>query len=124
MLKARLLIIVVMLGFIFLSGVYSSAEGVYYSKTFSWGLFESEDVYFLLDYRVSRPRRPLWFILFIERPGKVYYHRIFFFRYNPEEDELVREEFPPGVWVSGSRIKERDGKIIFAYRAGFDEEYR
>ena len=55
------------------------------------GLITEEGVYFLAEYRVSRYRRPVWFIMPIERSPTVYYEGVFLYRFRAgDSTELER----------------------------------
>ncbi len=100
-----------------------------YGKSFSYGLRHDKSVYFLLDYQVSRARSPVWFIMPIERSPLVLFHEIYLYRYEPTSGHLERlatlHDSPSrGVNVGDSKFIKDGDVFVFAYRAGFDEEYR
>ncbi len=108
-----------------------------YSKNFSHGFRVDREIYFLLEYKVWQPRRPIWFILPIERPPRAHYNRIFLYRFDPEEQRLdrlaqVRETIGPRtnvkytLFTTGEAVSD-DGRmhgktIVFAYSAGWDAD--
>jgi hypothetical protein len=107
----------------------SADKPVNYTMNFSSGLRDGDAVYFLLEYKVWKARSPIWFIMPIELPPKIYFHKIFLYRYMPKADRLerlavVREEFPPAVGVQASKFTKDGNAVVFAYPAGYDKEQR
>lgn len=101
---------------------------VNYTMNFSYGFRDKDAVYFLLEYKVWKARSPLWFIMPIERAPQIYFQKIFLYRYLIEENRLdrqavVREDFPPGVDVQGSKFTKDGGAVVFAYPAGRDARH-
>ncbi len=105
-----------------------SRDSVRHTRTFSYGFEDAEMVYFLLEYRVSRPRAPVWFIMPIERRPEVFFHELYLYRYDQEAGRLeklgtVRDEFFPGGSIAGSKFTKDEDRIIFAYRTGHGNGY-
>lgn len=99
-----------------------------YSKSFSYGFREGNLYYFLLEYRVSTPRRPVWFIMPIERPSIVHYHRIFLYRFDTATQKLerlatVQETVPRQTNIKSTIFGLRDGRVVFAFTSGWDNEH-
>ncbi|TVR31958.1 MAG: hypothetical protein EA404_08835 [Spirochaetaceae bacterium] len=97
------------------------------SKRFSYGFQDGEQCYFLLEYKVSTPRRPVWFIMPIERSPKMHYHRIFLYRFDTTTQELERlatvlETVPRQTTIQSTIFGLRDGRVVFAFNSGWDSE--
>lgn len=100
-------------------------ESRQYRRDYSYGFREGDQVYFLLEYRVFRRRRPIWFIMPIERSPVYYDHRIFLYRYDTAEGRLeqlglVRDEIPTQTNIKSSLFTRENGRVIFAYQAGWE----
>lgn len=99
----------------------------HYVKNFSYGFRDRSSIYFLLEYKVYRRRRPVWFIMPIERSPVYYYYRIFFYRFDIETDRLeqlatLRDETSPQTSVKNSLFTGEDHRIVFAFYSGWDRE--
>ncbi len=97
------------------------------SKRFSYGFQDGEQCYFLLEYKVSTPRRPVWFIMPIERSPIVHYHRIFLYRFDTTTRQLERlatvlEAVPRQTTIQSTIFGLRDGRVVFAFASGWDSE--
>ena len=102
-------------------------ESRQYRREFSFGFREDPHVYFLLEYKVFRRRRPIWFIMPIERSPVYYDHRIFLYRYDTAEGRLeqlglVRDEIPTQTNIKSSLFTRENGLVIFAYQAGWSRD--
>lgn len=98
-----------------------------YTRRLSYGFCHEDQVYFLLEYRVYTPRRPVWFIMPIERSSIVHYHRIFLYRFDRTREQLerlatVQESVPLRTSVQSTKFGERNGRIAFAFYSGSDPE--
>ena len=90
------------------------------------GLITEEGVYFLAEYRVSRYRRPVWFIMPIERSPTVYYEGVFLYRFRAgdgtelERLAVLREDWPlpPQTTVRWAQLVESGNEIAMAYESG------
>ena len=128
-LGAFLLIIVLVVGLLLYPVVfpYRSSEAQQ-RRTLSDGFGDGDQIYFLLDYRVSRARRPVWFIMPIERPPKVYHRSLALYRFDVDSGRLVRlailkeNDFPVQFNARYTQFTKADEAIVFAYRAGWDSE--
>jgi len=124
--------LIILLFFLFLPGpVIEGGNQVRYVKNFSHGLVVEDSIYFVLEYRVSEDRSPLWFIMPIERSPKFHYQKLFLYSWTPCSEELkqlavLREEFPfpPRINVGLSRFNSTPNGFVFIVTAGSDEDHR
>ena len=113
-----------------LTAVFLYAEKpVNYTMNLSYGFRDGNAVYFLLEYKVWKARSSLWFIMPIERSPKIYFQKIFLYRFFTEGARLerlstVRDYFPPAVDVQSSKFTKDGGAVVFAYRAGRDKQFK
>ena len=115
--------------FLILASLYScnSQRPVQYSKTHSYGFQHDDHIYFLLDYQVWKSGGRFWFIMPIQLPSKVSLKQVYFYRYEPDLKELeklavLRDDAMQSIDVKYTRFTNDNGKIIFAYHAGYDED--
>ena len=99
------------------------------SRRFSNGFFVGTECYFLLEYRIFTPRRPVWFIMPIERPPKVHFHGVFLYRYDTDTQQLERlatvlESVPRQTFISYTIFGLRDRRVVFAFPSGRDSDSR
>ncbi len=97
------------------------------SKSFSYGFFDGTECYFLLEYRIYTKRRPVWFIMPIERRPKLHYHRVMLYRFDTEAQKLERlatvlEDVPHQTFLNSTLFGLRDGRVVFAFPSGWDSE--
>lgn len=109
---------------------YSPDRPIRYTRTLSPGFAYEDTVYFLLDYRVSRYRRPVWFIMPIERSPTVYFQAIYLYAWEPADHALTQLDvlrsdfpFPPRVSVNMARFLPAEEGIALAYQAGTTAEF-
>ncbi len=131
----RVLIVAVLLPAVLFPGILGAGGSrsrsdrysrISYRKELSCGFRSDGRVHFLLEYTVSRARRPIWFIMPIERSPVYYFHKIFLYRYDPDTGSLdrlatVRDEVGFQTSVRDTRfVEEEPGRFVFAYRAGWE----
>ncbi len=97
------------------------------SRSFSFGFQDEDDYYFLMEYRVSTPRRPVWFIMPIERSPVVHDHRIFLYRFNAGTGTLERlatvlDEVPRQTSITFTIFGLREGRLVFAFQSGSEPD--
>ena len=105
----------------------NSQRQVNYSKTHSYGFQHDDHVYFLVDYQVWKRGGRFWFIMPVQLPSKIYLKRVYLYRYEPDLKELVklgipRDEAMQSINVRYTKFTKDNGKIVFAYHAGYDKE--
>ncbi|TVR91426.1 MAG: hypothetical protein EA428_05745 [Spirochaetaceae bacterium] len=100
-----------------------------YRRTHSYGFHDQETniYYFIVEYRVAKPRRPVWFIMPIERPARVYFHKIFLYTYNATHSRLqqravLRDEVGYRTSIQSSRFTRSDAGIVFSYISGYSTD--
>jgi len=99
---------------------------VNYRRTHSYGFHDQATniFYFIVEYRVARPRRPVWFIMPIERPARVYFHKIFLYTYDAPHGRLqqravLRDDVGYRTNIQSSRFARSDAGIVFSYISGY-----
>ncbi len=117
--------------FLILASLYScnSQRPVQYSKTHSYGFQHDDHIYFLLDYQVWKSGGRFWFIMPIQLPSKVSLKQVYFYRYEPDLKELeklavLRDDAMQSIDVKYTRFTKDISKIVFAYHAGYDEDFK
>ncbi|MCA1753703.1 MAG: hypothetical protein LC641_03175 [Spirochaeta sp.] len=124
----RILLVVTAAGGLFSLALPAHARGttVNYRRTHSYGFHDEQTnmYYFIVEYRVSKPRRPIWFIMPIERPSHVYFHKIFLYTYDATHGRLqqravLRDDVGYGTNIKSSRFVRRDAGIVFSYSRGY-----
>ena len=108
-----------------LAAVPASADryGVNYTRELSYGFRDGEDYYFIVEYRVWQRRRPIWFIMPIERGSRVFHHEIYLYRYRADSDRLekiatLRDTINVGTNIKQSRFVRTTDGIVFSLDAG------
>ena len=114
-----------------LASLYScnSQRPVHYSKTHSYGFQHDDHIYFLLDYQVWKRGGRFWFIMPVQLPSKVYLKQVYFYRYEPDRNDLeklavLRDEAMQSINLRYTKFTEDNSKIVFAYHAGYDEDFK
>ncbi len=117
--------------FLIAASLYScnSQRPAHYSKTHSYGFHHNDHIYFLLDYQVWKRGGRFWFIMPFELPSNVYLKKIYFYRYEPDLNELeklavLRDEAMQAINVRYTKFTKDNSKIVFTYHAGYDEEIK
>lgn len=128
-LGAGLLLIVLVVGLLLYPVVFPYRSSEAQEMRILSDAFEDEgSLYFLLDYRVSRARRPVWFIMPIERSPTVYHRSLALYGFDMDSETLTRLEvlkednFPFQFNARRTQFIKTDDVIVFAYRAGWDSE--
>ena len=120
----KVLLPVLLLGLCLMACV-DEEEPVQHSKTFSYGYRDGEQVYFLIEAKVSRKRAPTWFIMPIERSPEIFFHELFLYRFQPATKKLeklssLRKDFPHGLSIKSSKFVRKGDLLIYAYQAASD----
>ncbi len=107
----------------------SSQKPVNYSKTHSYGFQHNDHIYFILDYQVWKRGGRFWFIIPFQLPSKVYLKKVYFYRYEPDLNELEKLGIPrdkdmQSINVRYTKFIKDNSKIIFTYHTGYDEEIK
>ncbi len=94
------------------------------STRLSPGFVHEESIYFLVEHRVSRRRRPVWFIMPIERSPVVYEHTIYLYRYESEAGRVERlatiAERPPSASLQYTKFASDGDRVVFASQVAVD----
>lgn len=122
-----LLLVAATLGFFGLTQpAFGQSAQLNHRRELSYGYLDAETntYYFLVDYRISRSRRPVWFILPIERPPQVYFHKIYLYSYDATHARLqqlavLRDDVGPNTNVKYSRFTRTATGIVIAYSSGW-----
>ena len=108
-----------------LAAVPASADryGVNYTRDLSYGFRDGEDYYFIVEYRVWQRRRPIWFIMPIERGSRVFHHEIYLYRYRSNAHRLeqiatLRDTVNVGTNIKQSRFVRTEDRIVFSFDVG------
>ena len=109
--------------------VHAQGTNVNYRQDLSYGFHDAETdlYYFMVEYRVSKPRRPVWFIMPIELPSRVYFHKIFLYTYDAQHNRLeqravLSDNVGPGTNIKSSRFASSEEGIVFSYSRGWSKE--
>ncbi len=128
---------VLLLGFLSVVGLllypvvfpFRAGQPVHERVVYSYGVEEEGQLYFLAEFSESRARRPVWFIMPIERSPKYYTQLIRWYRYDMDSEELhllatLRDDAPFPSQVNAGRSKFRivEEGIAFAYASGWDSD--
>jgi len=128
---ARTLLVLVAVGGLFSLAhpVFARGTSVNYRRDLSYGFYDEQTdlYYFIVEYRVSKPRRPIWFIMPIELPSRVYFHKIFLYTYDAQHKRLeqravLRDNVGYGINVKSSRFAGSEEGIVFSYSRGWSKE--
>lgn len=97
---------------------------VQHGRSFSPGLRTGTEVYFLLEYTVQQRRRPVWFIMPIERSPRVFLYGIYLYRYDTgtetlEQLAMAADQARPQTSVVDAMLRRHQERIVFAYRRGW-----
>lgn len=129
--NTRMLLVIMAVGGLVSLAQPLQAQGtsVNYRRDLSYGYHDEQSdlYYFIVEYRVSRPRRPIWFIMPIELPSQVYFHKIFLYTYDVQQNRLeqravLRDNVGHGTNIKSSRFMGNEEGIVFSYSSGWSKE--